>query len=175
MPHHHLSHDCPYCNKTCYGPHRLEALEGFPIICAHCGGQFSSEANEMPDNTAEQSPTDCPIICPNCQITMQVSQEEYEALIGHRLACPDCDKNLTLPDMPPLAPLPSAFGLLVKLGFLYLLILASLALLFTPQGADFINDLAQISDRPADHLTEFQRRWHNIWHHFLGRLQGLFL
>ena len=147
-----MSYHCPYCNKTSYGPHALEALAGFPIICAHCGGQFQKKTDdEKTDVLAakNQHHTDCPIICPNCQITMCVTQQEYEALSDHPLGCPSCDKNLRLPEMPPLAPLPSAIGLALKLGFIYLLILASLGLLFTPQGADLITDLAQISDGPS--------------------------
>jgi len=168
-----MSYHCPYCNKTSYGPHALESLAGFAIICAHCGGQFQKNTGEIA--TKNQQVTDCPIICPNCQITMRVTQQEYEALSDHPLGCPSCDKSLRLPEMPPLAPLPSAIGLALKLGFIYVLILASLGLLFTPQGADLITDLAQISDGPSHYLMDFHKRWHNIWHQFLGHLQGLFL
>jgi hypothetical protein len=77
--------------------------------------------------------------------------------------------------MPPLAPLPSALGLALRLGLFHLLILASLALLFTPQGADFIRMIAQESGIKTDQLTNFQRGWQTIWHQFLSHLQGLFL
>ena len=170
MPYH-----CPHCDNTSYDQYASDALTGFVIMCAHCGGQFSSTADDIAANLAEQSPTDCPIICPNCPTTMRVTQQEYEALSDHMLACPACETSLRLPDMEPLAPLPSALGLALKLGVLYVLILASLGLLFTPQGAELITDLAQISDRPGEHLNGFQRRWHSIWHQFLGHLQGLFL
>lgn len=173
MSHHYPHHHCPYCNRTSYGPHKLETLSGFPIICAHCGAQDFKQTNHS--TAKDQLATDCPIICPNCQNIMRVSQQEYEALSAHPLACSVCDQSLKLPDMPPLAPLPSALGVTLKLGVLYVLILASLGLLFTPQGANLITDLAQISDRPAEYLTGFQRRWYNIWHHFLSHLQGLFL
>ena len=173
MSYHSLTHHCPYCDKTSYRPRALETLSGFPVMCPHCGAQFTEKTDDR--NIEHQQATDCPIICPNCHITMCVSQQEYEALSDHPLACPYCDISLRLPVMPPLAPLPSAMGLVVKLGILYVLIVASLGLLFTPQGADLITDLAQISDRPADNLTDFQRRWHNIWHQFLNHLQGLFL
>ena len=171
MPYH-----CPYCDKISYEQHASGAPIGFAIMCAHCGGQFSSAADDTTDKAAEEhQATDCPIICPNCPITMRVTQQEYEALSDHMLACPACETSLRLPAMPPLAPLPSALGLALKLGVIYLLILASLGLLFTPQGAELITDLAQLSDRPSDHLAGFQKGWQNIWHRFLGYLQGLFV
>lgn len=173
MSHPLSTHLCPYCHKTSYGPPRLDTFDGFPIICAHCGGQFSQETDAVKADA--QQATDCPIICSSCLITMRISQSEYEALSDHALACPACDKGLRLPQMPPLAPLPSAIGLTFRLGFIYLLILASLGLLFTPQGAQVITELAQISDRPAIHLAEFHKQWYGIWHQFLDHLQGLFL
>lgn len=189
-----MSHYCPHCQKFSYSPPALntpdvkDMLGDVPILCAHCHNSFYrnssyhqglQEGDEEGDSTpslaekkiAPLTSDDCFIICADCETMMHLTSAEYDALYDHELVCTSCQAGFYLPEKPARAVMPSASGLALKLGFIYLLILSALGLLLTPEGADFISYLAQLSDTPHNHLAVFQE----FWDDFLARLNGFFL
>lgn len=173
-----MAYHCPHCQKFSYAPQAFHKLEGFAMICAHCHKAF--DPNEIgsknnikpPALTSDTCPVDtCPVICPHCDDVLHLHEHEYDILLGHKLACLNCANSFLLPEKQPFMKEDSSARTFLKIGFLYLLILASLGLLTTPKGAALIAYLGQISDAPRQHLRSF----HNIWHDFLAFIQGMFL
>ena len=168
-----MAYHCPHCQKFSYAPQAFHKLEGFAMICAHCHKAF--DPNEIgPENNINPpalTGDTCPVICPHCDDVLHLHEREYDILFGHKLACLNCANSFLLPEKQPFIKGDSSATTLLKIGFLYLLILASLGLLTTPKGAALIAYLGQISDAPQQHLRSF----HNIWHDFLAFIQGMFL
>ena len=159
---------CPHCHKTSYLPASFATLQGFALVCGHCDSPF-----DTPDHTLSQTDDTtkgtCHIIaCPSCLAEMSVSEKDYDVLVGHLLSCPHCHAGLCLPDKQEQAP--ATIPLLTKLALLYLLILASLALLYTPQGSAVIRYLASLSDVPCDLVISS----HNLLQNCLIFVTGLF-
>ena len=171
-----MSYHCPYCHKESFAPEGLEALTSLPLICAHCHESFEAENDEPADKgrgTKKAEPL-CPICCPDCDAMMHITAQEYQALWGHVIHCPSCQTALTLPTpLPEPVRLPRFFtaDLIGKLSLIYLVILGTLALLFTSEGSQIIEQLAASSDISRTYLYEFRA----IWHDFLSYIQGQFI
>ena len=172
----YATYHCPHCHKISYLPASFASLQGFPLICGHCESAFTDEAHPPPITPkapkapiAGNNKEDVPHIlsCPSCPAEMSVLDDEYDILLGQLLYCPQCHSALTLPTKPSAAPI--IRHLAIKITLLYLLILASLALLFTPQGEAFIRYLASLSDVPRALVMAT----HSLLHEWLIALAAL--
>lgn len=139
------------------------------MICAHCDKAFDPKmiGDGIATNDGAIAGDNFPIICPNCDDVLHVNERDYDILYGHKLACLNCANSFLLPERPSI----SSSSLFFKIGVLYLLILASLGLLYTPQSSDVITYLGQQSDVPRHLLWSF----HDMWHDFLAFIRGLFI
>lgn len=166
-----MSYLCPHCHKESYLSEAVEGLSGFSLICGHCDGHFITEP---PEEALIDEGEICPLSCSKCDMVMHVATQDFDILADQIISCPACFAKLTLPTKsPPPRRLPARFtaNLVTKLAIIYLLILASLALLFTHEGSTFIHQLASMSDTPQRALFSFR----NLMQEFLSFIQGIFL
>ena len=168
-----MSYYCPHCHKLSDTPDGL-ALAGFHIMCGYCRERF-----EVPHDNAKNHESGYAVSCPACDVRMQLSEAEYDILQDHKILCPSCETSLKLPALshsnamhPSQNIKPEEDGAsLATVLILSLIIIASFALLFTPQGQAVISDLSQ---KFADWRIGI---WHikSQWHEFTAFLQGFFL
>lgn len=173
---------CPHCHKESYLSDAAQGLTGFSLICGHCEGHFTAQTPQQNDESQideaqinkGNDPDLCPISCPKCDVVMHITVDDFDVLADQIMSCPACFTKLSLPEtLPPRLALPERFtaDLVTKLAIIYLLTLASLALLFTPEGSIMISQLAGLSDTPHRALLTF----HHLIDDFLSRIQGIIL
>ena len=143
-------------------------------MCGYCRERF-----EVPQDEAKNHEGGYAVSCPACDGRMHLSNAEYDILQDHKILCPLCETSLKLPALshsnamhtPQKIKTDRNEASLASVLILSLIIIASFALFFTPQGQDVISDLSQ---KFAHWRTGI---WHikSQWHEFTAFLQGFFL
>ena len=143
-------------------------------MCGYCRERF-----EVPQDDAKNHETGYAVSCPACDVRMHLSEAEYDILQDHKNLCPSCEASLKLPALshsnavhaPQKIKTDKNGVSLASVLILSLMVLASFALFFTPQGQGVISDLSQ---KFAHWRTGI---WHikSQWHEFTAFLQGFFL
>lgn len=173
-----MSYYCPHCHKLSDTPDGL-ALAGFHIMCGYCRERFEVPQDETAQDEAKNHEDGYAVSCPACDVRMHLSKAEYDILQDHKILCPRCETSLKLPTLshsnamhaPQKIKTDKNGASLASVFILSLIIIASFALLFTPQGQEVISDLSQ---KFAHWRTGI---WHikSQWHEFTAFLQGFFL
>ncbi|MGC6516973.1 MAG: hypothetical protein ACON49_02990 [Candidatus Puniceispirillaceae bacterium] len=136
------------------------------ISCGYCHGDLSSPTHTTSAYLAGSQQKIYEISCDDCEQLLHIGQDDYDMLRQCHLLCPSCLSTINLPFLP--EAWWKTFG---KLGVIYVFLLASLALLVTPQGSQLIHDLVPASPEIYHMIITIKAAFFDS----LAVIKGLFL